>query len=64
MPDLRIRYLQVDTKHKCVPVDWFIGYDTFTVYTFLNLVGFGSRGARGYLKTLMRDDHSSFLIDF
>lgn len=32
---LRLRYLQIDSKHKCVPTDWYLGYDTFAIYTFL-----------------------------
>ena len=35
LPDLNLRYLQVDSKHKCIPNDWNTGYDTFAIYTFL-----------------------------
>lgn len=35
--DLRVKYLQVDNLNKCIPQDWFLGYDQFAVYTFLNL---------------------------
>jgi hypothetical protein len=37
--NLRMRFLQVDSQHKCIPGDWYIlGYDTFAVYTFLRLI--------------------------
>ena len=26
-PDVRLKYLQVDSMNKCVPQDWFLGYD-------------------------------------
>ena len=35
--DLRVMYIQVDSMNKCIPQDWFLGYDQFAVYTFLNL---------------------------
>jgi hypothetical protein len=35
--DLRVKYIQVDSMNKCIPQDWFLGYDQFAVYTFLNL---------------------------
>ena len=37
MKDLKVKYLQVDNLNKCIPQDWFLGYDQFSVYTFLNL---------------------------
>lgn len=37
IPGVRMKYLQVDILNKCVPQDWFLGYDQFSVYTFLNL---------------------------
>ena len=38
-PEVRIKYIQLDSMNKCVPQDWFLGYDQFAVYTFLNLAG-------------------------
>ena len=35
--DVRLKYIQVDSMSKCVPQDWFLGYDQFSVYSFLNL---------------------------
>jgi hypothetical protein len=60
IPDLRTHYLQVDIQNKFVPVDWFLGYDTYVIYSFVNLVGFGPQ--KGYLKTLLRDE--PFWVDF
>jgi len=37
MPEVRMKYLQVDILNKCIPQDWFLGYDQFSVYTFFNL---------------------------
>jgi len=34
LKNIRLRYLQIDSKHKCVPTDWYLGYDTFAIYTF------------------------------
>ena len=31
---LKLRYIQMDSKHKCIPPDWYIGYETFTTYSF------------------------------
>lgn len=56
IPGLKVRYLQVDIKNKCVPIDWFIGYDTFSIYSFINLLGFGKHGTGGYLKTILRGE--------
>lgn len=50
MKDIKLRYMQVDSKHKCVPTDWYLGYETFAIYTFLQLAG-----NKGFLKPLMRD---------
>jgi len=47
-----------------VPIDWFLGFDTFSLYTFLNLVGFGTHGAGGYLTTYLREETRGFTIDF
>jgi hypothetical protein len=46
-----------------VPIDWFIGYDTFSIYSFINLLGFGKSGTGGYLKTILRSQESGFDID-
>lgn len=42
--------------NKCVPPDWFLGYDQFAIYTFLNLVGNEDKSfnEKGYLKTFIR----------
>jgi hypothetical protein len=52
-PNLRIKYMQVDSMNKCVPQDWFLGYDQFAVYTFHKLAG-QIDGQAGYLKTYFR----------
>jgi hypothetical protein len=36
---IRMKYLQVGSMSKCVPQDWFLGYDQFAIYTWLNLGG-------------------------
>ena len=42
--------------NKCVPPDWFLGYDQFAIYTFLNLVGNEDEPGKekGFLKTYIR----------
>ena len=45
--------MQVDHMSKCVPQDWFLGYDQFSLYTFLNLNG-RNEGQSGFLRTLIR----------
>ena len=37
--DLKMRYLQMDSNNKCVPPDWYIGYDTFVIYSFFQITG-------------------------
>lgn len=64
LPGIKARYLQVDIKNKCVPIDWFIGFDTFSIYSFVNFVGFGQAGHGGYLKSFLRPGPSGFLVDF
>lgn len=39
--DLKMYYLQLDSQTKCMPVGGPLGYDTFMVYMFINLVGYG-----------------------
>ena len=29
----------MDSNNKCVPPDWYIGYDTFTIYSFFQIAG-------------------------
>jgi hypothetical protein len=43
--NLKASYLQLETKNKCVPTDWYLGYDTFMTYSFYQLVD-----SKGYLK--------------
>lgn len=52
---MRARYLQIDSKNKCVPPDWYLGFETFTIYTFFQLAG-----SRGYLK----DFNKVSIVDF
>ena len=59
-PDVRLKYLQVDSMNKCVPQDWFLGYDQFAVYTFLQLAG-QQPGKAGFLTTFIRKD---FLVPY
>lgn len=37
--DVRLKYIQMDIMNKCVPQDWFLGYDQFAVYALLKLTG-------------------------
>ena len=60
--DLKMYYLQLDSQTKCMPVGGPLGYDTFMVYMFINLVGYGQNA--GYLKTWFRDEESTLEIDF
>ena len=55
MPNLRVKYIQVNSMNKCVPQDWFLGYDQFAVYTFLNLAGQRESEA-GYLSSYFRPE--------
>ena len=49
--------------NKCVPPDWFLGYDQFALYTFLNLVG-NKESPKGYFKTYFRKQKkSSWLVN-
>ena len=59
---LKMYYLQLDSSQRCMPVGGPLGYDTFSVYTFVNLAGYGSNG--GYLKTWLRDEDRMLEIDF
>lgn len=47
--------------NKCVPPDWFLGYDQFAIYTFLNLVGNENEPGKekGYLQTYIRSQKNS-----
>lgn len=31
---LKASYIQLETKNKCIPTDWYLGYDTFMTYSF------------------------------
>ena len=33
-------------------MDWFFGYDTFVVYSFLKLAGFSDDNSGGYLQNM------------
>ena len=44
-----------------MPVGGPIGYDTFMIYTFINMVGYGEDA--GYLKTLLRKEGSQNMLD-
>ena len=44
-----------------MPVGGPIGYDTFMVYTFISLVGYGQDA--GYLKTWLRNDDSPNMLE-
>jgi hypothetical protein len=44
---------------KCVPQDWFLGYDQFAIYTWLNLNG-QQNGEAGYLNTFIRPKNNKF----
>ena len=51
--NLRLKYVQVDSMSKCVPQDWFLGYDQFAIYTWLNLNGFQEEES-GFFRTMIR----------
>ena len=50
--DLKLYYLQVDSSQRCMPVGGPISYDTFMVYTFVSLIGYGQNA--GHLKSYLR----------
>ena len=52
---VRFQYLQVDSLNKCVPQDWFLGYDHFIVYSMLNLLK-GSDDQQYFLSTYIRPE--------
>ena len=56
VPGLKMYYLQLHSSHRCMPLGGAMAYDTFTVYSFINLFGYGPEGKAGYLKTWLRDD--------
>jgi len=59
---LRMRFLQLDTQHRCVPKDWYVlGYDTFAIYTFLKLVQQSEGGQKGFLKSYYSSLVESFV---
>lgn len=59
---LRMRFLQLDTQHRCVPTDWYVlGYDTFAIYTFLKLVQQSEGGQKGFLKSYYSSLVESFV---
>ena len=45
--------------NKCIPQDWFLGYDQFTIYTWLNLAGSKYEDS-GFLKTYTRPKRIMF----
>jgi len=49
--DVKVHYMQIDNRHKCVPTDWYLGYETFAIYTFYQI----SEGI-GYLKSSLTRD--------
>jgi hypothetical protein len=70
LSDVRLSYVQVDSMNKCVPQDWFLGYDQFAVYTFHKLTG-QIQGQAGYLKTNLRTgavnslgDHEALMVNY
>jgi hypothetical protein len=59
---LRLRFLQLDTQHRCVPTDWYVlGYDTFAIYTFLKLVQQSDGGRKGFLRSYYSSLVESFV---
>lgn len=59
----RLMYVQVDSSYKHVPIDWFMNYDSFAIYTFLNLVGTGEGSPGGWLRPFFRLE-DKFTVDF
>ena len=60
--DLKMFYLQLDSLHKCMPAGGNLAYDTHTIYSFIDLIGFGHQDSSGYLRTLFRDE--ALEVDF
>lgn len=46
-----------------MPLGGALAYDTLLTYTFINFVGYG-KDKTGYLSTMLRDESSSFFVDF
>ena len=59
----RLLYVQVDSNYKHVPIDWFMNYDSFAIYTFLNLVGYGEGSLGGWMRPFFRAENK-FIVDF
>jgi len=66
--NLKVKYIQVDGNHKCIPWDSFLSLDNFAIYTLATLVM--PTGATGFMNTYLRDRKSSnyknidFNVDF
>ena len=61
---IKVQYLQVDSKSKCVPSRWFMGSDAFPIYTFINLIGYGPTSLGGYIKPIFKEFPNDFKVDF
>lgn len=44
-----------------MPFGGSLGYDTFMIYTFVNMFGFGEN--KGYLRTILREEESMLEVD-
>ena len=54
--ELKMFYLQLDSLHKCMPAGGNLAYDTHTIYSFIDLIGFGHQDSSGYLRSLFRSE--------
>ena len=64
VPNLKVKMITVNSSHRCVPFDEFLGYDTYSIYAFANLII--PYGGTGYFSTYLRNPDSSnyFFLDF
>ena len=47
--------MQLDSKNKCIPPDYYTGFDTFMIYSFYQVAG-----SDGFMKPLRKN----FVIDY
>ena len=53
---MKIKYIQVNGNHKCIPWDSFLFLDNFAMHTIASLVM--PTGANGYMNSYLRDRDS------
>ena len=55
--NLKVKYVQVNASHKCIPWDTFLTFDSFVIYTMASLTM--PTGATGYMNSYLRKKNSS-----